>query len=317
MEIKSNHINKNILFNSKLEISITNFNYNPTFLNSLRRILLEYVPTYGFDRELIKISKNTGYQNNDQLSLRLSQIPVIGVNTDLLYIDDIRWNNIDYTHNEKEFPEEQLYEVVINVKNNNTEYKYITTNDFKIFINGTQIKNPYDQENPLLITILRQNEELICSMKAKIRLGILNTCWSPVYNTYYLNTSGNNYKFIIHSYGQHTEDKLFILSINILLDKLQKFNEYIKSLDIINKTKFKLKLNDKSIANILKEILQYDDNILFVGINIISFLDPVVDLNIEIKKNSDLKKIIDNNIKKIIKIYDELKSKFILTYKNN
>lgn len=317
MEIKSNHINKNILFNSKLEISITNFNYNPTFLNSLRRILLEYVPTYGFDRELIKISKNTGYQNNDQLSLRLSQIPVIGVNTDLLYIDDIRWNNIDYTHNEKEFPEEQLYEVVINVKNNNTEYKYITTNDFKIFINGTQIKNPYDQENPLLITILRQNEELICSMKAKIRLGILNTCWSPVYNTYYLNISGNNYKFIIHSYGQHTEDKLFILSINILLDKLQKFNEYIKSLDIINKTKFKLKLNDKSIANILKEILQYDDNILFVGINIISFLDPIVDLNIEIKKNSDLKKIIDNNIKKIIKIYDELKSKFILTYKNN
>ena len=317
MEIKSNHINKNILFNSKLEISITNFNYNPTFLNSLRRILLEYVPTYGFDRELIKISKNTGYQNNDQLSLRLSQIPVIGVNTDLLYIDDIRWNNIDYTHNEKEFPEEQLYEVVINVKNNNTEYKYITTNDFKIFINGTQIKNPYDQENPLLITILRQNEELICSMKAKIRLGILNTCWSPVYNTYYLNISGNNYKFIIHSYGQHTEDKLFILSINILLDKLQKFNEYIKSLDIINKTKFKLKLNDKSIANILKEILQYDDNILFVGINIISFLDPVVDLNIEIKKNSDLKKIIDNNIKKIIKIYDELKSKFISTYKNN
>ena len=317
MEIKSNHINKNILFNSKLEISITNFNYNPTFLNSLRRILLEYVPTYGFDRELIKISKNTGYQNNDQLSLRLSQIPVIGVNTDLLYIDDIRWNNIDYTHNEKEFPEEQLYEVVINVKNNNTEYKYITTNDFKIFINGTQIKNPYDQENPLLITILRQNEELICSMKAKIRLGILNTCWSPVYNTYYLNISGNNYKFIIHSYGQHTEDKLFILSINILLDKLQKFNEYIKSLDIINKTKFKLKLNDKSIANILKEILQYDDNILFVGINIISFLDPIVDLNIEIKKNSDLKKIIDNNIKKIIKIYDELKSKFISTYKNN
>lgn len=317
MEIKSNHINKNILFNSKLEILITNFNYNPTFLNSLRRILLEYVPTYGFDRELIKISKNTGYQNNDQLSLRLSQIPVIGVNTDLLYIDDIRWNNIDYTHNEKEFPEEQLYEVVINVKNNNTEYKYITTNDFKIFINGTQIKNPYDQENPLLITILRQNEELICSMKAKIRLGILNTCWSPVYNTYYLNMSGNNYKFIIHSYGQHTEDKLFILSINILLDKLQKFNEYIKSLDIINKTKFKLKLNDKSIANILKEILQYDDNILFVGINIISFLDPVVDLNIEIKKNSDLKKIIDNNIKKIIKIYDELKSKFISTYKNN
>lgn len=317
MEIKSNHINKNILFNSKLEISINNFNYNPTFLNSLRRILLEYVPTYGFDRELIKISKNTGYQNNDQLSLRLSQIPVIGVNTDLLYIDDIRWNNIDYTHNEKEFPEEQLYEVVINVKNNNTEYKYITTNDFKIFINGTQIKNPYDQENPLLITILRQNEELICFMKAKIRLGILNTCWSPVYNTYYLNISGNNYKFIIHSYGQHTEDKLFILSINILLDKLQKFNEYIKSLDIINKTKFKLKLNDKSIANILKEILQYDDNILFVGINIISFLDPIVDLNIEIKKNSDLKKIIDNNIKKIIKIYDELKSKFILTYKNN
>lgn len=317
MEIKSNHVNKNILFNSKLEILITNFNYNPTFLNSLRRILLEYVPTYGFDRELIKISKNTGYQNNDQLSLRLSQIPVIGVNIDLLYIDDIRWNNIDYTHNEKEFPEEQLYEVVINVKNNNTEYKYITTNDFKIFINGTQIKNPYDQENPLLITILRQNEELICSMKAKIRLGILNTCWSPVYNTYYLNMSKNNYKFIIHSYGQHTEDKLFILSINILLDKLQKFNEYIKSLDIINKTKFKLKLNDKSIANILKEILQYDDNILFVGINIISFLDPIVDLNIEIKKNSDLKKIINNNIKKIIKIYDELKSKFILTYKNN
>ena len=309
MSITTSYIPRKGLQASSLKIHFKDFKYNIAYLNSLRRILIEYVPTYAFDRELIKISKNTGYQNNDQISLRLSQIPVLGINTDLIYIEDYRWQNVDYTKNEEDFPEEKTYEVSINVKNTTHDYLAVTTNNFSVFINGQQIKNPYDQANPLLITILRKDEELICNMTAKIRLGILNTCWSPVYNTYCM-YKGNDYDFIIHSYGQQTEQKLFNQGIEVILYRLKLFKSLIDNIKEKDITEYNININDKSISNILVATLQKYDEVEFVGSNIKSFLEPKVVLHLIVKEKTDIKKLFAKCIDEITKNYTEIKNEF-------
>ena len=312
MSITTKYTPQNDMQGSCLIIYFKNFKYNVGFLNSIRRILMEYIPTYGFDRELIKFTKNTGYQNNDQLSLRLSQIPVLGISTDLLFINDNRWKKVNYDKAEDEFPEEKQYDVRIHVSNPTDKFKDVTTNDFNIFINGVQIKNPYNQKYPMLITRLRLGEELTCNMIAKIRLGILNNTWTPVYNTYCIKESDNNYKFVIHSYGQKSEKDLFIQAIDIILYRL---NNIIKHsiLNILENKDDKesdIKFEDKSLANILVASLKDDPDVLFVGTEIISFLDPNVILHIKISDKSDLKKILTKHIDNINKIYEEIKKEF-------
>ncbi len=295
---------------SCLKINFKNFKYDSTYLNSIRRILMEYIPTYAFDRHYINISRNTNYQNNSQLSLRLSQIPVLGIKTDLLYIDESRYKDINYL-TETDYSDEKLYEVSINVKNNTSEFKNLSTNDFSIFIDGKQIENPYDKKYPLLITRLRPNEEFICNMRAKIRLGILNNIWSPVYNTYFINEDKNNYTFIIHSYGQKTEKELFIQAIDVILDKINNrlhdelYND--KNREQKSLTEYVFELSDKSIANILTSTLEKYDEVLFVGTDIKSFLDPAINLHLTLKEKTNLEKLIDKCVKDINNIYTDIK----------
>jgi len=299
---------------SNLTIIFKDFKYDIGFLNSIRRILMEYIPIYGFDRELIKFTKNTGYQNNDQLSLRLSQIPVLGISTDLLFINDNRWKKVNYDKAEDEFPEEKQYDVRIHVNNSTDKFKDVTTNDFNIFVNGVQIKNPYNQKHPMLITRLRTGEELTCNMMAKIRLGILNSTWTPVYNTFCVKQNGtkNDYKFVIHSYGQKSEKELFIQAIDVILYRL---NNIIKPIILQNienyeEKEIKFYIEDKSLANILTASMKEDPDVLFVGTQIISFLDPNVNLIVKISDKADLKKILTKHIDNINKIYNDIKTEF-------
>ena len=299
---------------SSLTIIFKDFKYDIGFLNSIRRILMEYIPTYGFDRELIKFTKNTGYQNNDQLSLRLSLIPVLGISTDLLFINDNRWKKVNYDKTEDEFPEEKQYDVRIHVSNPIDKFKDVTTNDFNIFVNGVQIKNPYNQNHPMLITRLRTGEELTCNMMAKIRLGILNNTWCPVYQTYCTKQeeTDNDYKFVIHSYGQKSEKDLFIQAIDVILYRLNNIIKPIilKNIENYEEKEIKFYIEDKSLANILTASMKYDPDVLFVGVKIISFLDPNVYLIVRISDKANLKKILTKHIDNINKVYEEIKKEF-------
>jgi len=298
---------------SSLKIHIKNFKYDSTYLNTIRRILMEYIPIYAFDRKYINITKNTNYQNSSQLSLRLSQIPVLGIKTDLLYIDESRYKDIDYLR-EPEYPDEKIYEVSINLKNDTKEFMSLTTNNFSIFIDGKQIENPYNKEYPLLITRLRPGEEVIGHMRAKIRLGILHNIWNPVYNTWLYDNNDKDYTFIIHSYGQKTEQELFIQAIDVILDKINNrlkdelYNETNREQESLTNYKFIIK--DKSIANILSKTLVKYDEVLFVGTAIQSYLDPAVELHLTLKENTNLNKLLDKSIKDINTIYNEIKESF-------
>ena len=62
------------LQNSQLVLEISGDNSNYTLVNTLRRLALDYIPTYAFPKETILIEKNNSIFDNDYMSLRLSQM---------------------------------------------------------------------------------------------------------------------------------------------------------------------------------------------------------------------------------------------------
>ena len=77
-----------------------------------------------------------------------------------------------------------------------------------------------------------------------------------------------------------------------------------------SKKEIKFYIEDKSLANILTASMKNDPDVLFVGVKIISYLDPNVDLIVKISDKADLKKILTKHIDNINKIYNEIKTEF-------
>lgn len=300
------------LVKSELILTITGETVNNIILNTIRRTLYENIPIYAFDPHYMIIDKNTSYQNNDQLKLRLSMIPIVNIYSDLIWLDEMYWNKINYG-NEEELPSEQIVEFYINKTNESDLFQYVTTDDFKCFIDGKEVQNPYNKKYPYLITKLRHKEELICKITGKIRIGKVNTIWSPVYKTYYVYDE-NIFKLIIHSYGQLTEYELFNRACDNVIYQLNTFkilinkyiNNYDTNTDISNK--IEIKFNDKTIANLINNTLQEHKLIKFSGIHIPTYLDNEVLINIECAGNiKSLEKILHECVDTNINVFEELK----------
>lgn len=119
-----------------LSVNFEDLHYS--YLNSLRRILLQDIKTYGFLREDISIQTNTTYLNNQFTSHRISMLPIYNPKGVRL----------------------QDYDFIIDIQNNTNDILEITTDDFIIRhkTNGTQLNNqeifPHDPitNDPIIIT---------------------------------------------------------------------------------------------------------------------------------------------------------------------
>lgn len=80
-------------------------------MNTLRRTILEHLPTFGFHPRLIKIGNNTSVFNNDYMKLRISNIPI---QTDLNDRSTMQWFK---------------YDEDVMVKNNSTRYEDQSNNE--------------------------------------------------------------------------------------------------------------------------------------------------------------------------------------------
>ena len=81
MEIKVESIeNNNIFKTDHLKLRLKGKDINHVYVNTLRRVLLEEIPSYGINPDLINISKNSSVYNNDYLRNRLENFPLIDLN---------------------------------------------------------------------------------------------------------------------------------------------------------------------------------------------------------------------------------------------
>ena len=222
-------------------------------MNTLRRVVIELVPTYSFDKKDIDITKNTSIYNNDYMRLRLHQIPVIGIENDsdtvnrsaeLEYeanistferkIEDI--TIIEKKEQAEKLEKSQNFIMHVSAKNTTNEIMNVTTdNEYaKYYYKGKPIDSPYKQK--LLLIKLKPREEFKCSMTSSLNIGLKHSNFSPTAVCVFIEADNDaktkEYKINIESIKQLTEKEILIRACEIIDIKLNNFQEVL-----INKIK--------------------------------------------------------------------------------
>jgi DNA-directed RNA polymerase subunit L len=170
----------------------------PGFINAIERIMIQRIPTYGFARELInveRINPESGYHdsipfNHDMMTLRLSRMPVIGIDPGIAILHERYWKNTDYLDKDREtHEEEKRVEINIDVKNTATEgdidsILHITTNDIECYVDNEKV-NIFNKHHPILVISLKPKEALKCSMKAVLGMGLRDSLWGAASNSWH------------------------------------------------------------------------------------------------------------------------------------
>lgn len=247
--------------------------FNIKIANTLRRVASVNVPIYALPPELINIDINTATAfNNDYMRLRLSQLPVYGVDPEIFFLHEKYWNKINYADTKRDkHANEKVIEYYINYHNNTQSVVSVTTNDLIINVDGNQIQ-PYSEKYPILLIKLRPNDKFKCHMRAALGVGEKNVIWNAARNCYY-DENNETYEITIEGNDQFNEYELMIRSCKYLMKKLSDLkdflNEMIASKQIIPEKKIHLKLDseDHTLGELLNDHFQNHDDIAASGLS--------------------------------------------------
>ena len=272
---------------SYLKLALKGNDINCKIVNALRRISIMDVPSYAFPPELINITENSSVAfNRDQMKLRLSMLPVYGVNTDIFYLHENYWNKINFadpTRNKHE--SEKLVDLYINSVNDSNNIKSVTTDDITMYVDGEQI-SPYVY-SPILLIKLKPNDTFKCHMRATLGIGQLHAIWRTARNAFYEQICNNKineededkcydeenytYHFTIEGNNQIDEYTILIRACMFLMKKLEDIKKEIKSridaksLEEKETLKIELDGEDHTIGELLNYEFQNHKNILSSG----------------------------------------------------
>ena len=292
---------------------VLNFKINNVLLNVIRRTILNDIPTYAIPRELIKIETDTTIFNRDQLTLRLSQLPVLDIDTGLSYLEPEYYEKKYDDLTRKIHPKEKDIKFYVHGKNTDILKKYITTNDLVCYIDGKKIETKYSKKYPILLTVLRKDEEINLNMKAVIGNGLKEARWCPVSKCYFTyDKDPNDCNLYIFSKGQISEYDIVRKALENIIFKLTDnkniihdfINEFLeRNKDNKNKNEdeeLKITFDNLTIGNILNYFLQNDKNILSSGIYRNTYLLDEANLIIKYNNKNNILKEIDDNIDKAL-----------------
>ena len=311
MDIKVESIeNNNIFKTDHLKLRLKGNDINHVYVNTLRRILLEEIPSYGINPDLINISKNSSVYNNDYLRNRLENFPLIDLNFKL---DLEEYNKLrTYTRGIENFNndyEDNSINMYLDVKNNEDKILNITTSDIKYYINDKSEKNIYKKD--LLICKLKKNEELNLSIKVDKGVGLNHSRYS-VAHVYYEQFGDNNFLLTIEPRGQLSMKEIILRGLEILKYKLDLINEKF-SKESIDDSEGVIVLNneDHTIGNLLTYRLQENSSINFAGYDLEHLLIKDVRIRFSIKDNKKINNILKNEIKYLIDYYDNMEKNIL------
>merc|ERR1712196_140507 len=148
---------------TRYEFNIKGKDVSTALVNTLRRTLWSDIPVFYFDK--IKILLNTSIYNNDYLTLRIKNIPIINIENKEVYCEKIFSENfLDNTIIENEntidIDKTILSNLTIycNVENKDNELMNVTTDHCKFYYKQSEIKSPYPK--PILIIVLKPNQKI-------------------------------------------------------------------------------------------------------------------------------------------------------------
>jgi len=307
------------IVNSRLELNIQGKNINNTILNTLRRIGTTYVPIYAFTN--IDITENTSIFNNNYLKLRLSNLPVFGIETDtnifvkeeiqVNKIDDVTLNmddvdmRIDDQVNISTLKQLTMY---LEYHNQTTNIVTVGTNDCKFYFREKQIKTPY----PVNIPIVKLQPDQKIKLSAITGLGIEeeSSIFSPVSIFTFREKENNNYDLILESRGQINEKKILDIIYHNIINQLDKFYESIPSTKELEGT-MSLENADHTLGNIISNGLQSHTSVEFGGYNMPHPLGNNILFHYKLK-SSNIEKILQD----IVNYYKQLFTKLNVEIQN-
>lgn len=306
------------------ELSLNIEGLSCVYLNTIKRILYNYIPTYAFNFDTIKVDKLKSFMNISRLKDRLMYIPILNVENNINYLDDKYFKDVNFENEERDkHPEEKSFIISVKNYNNKEEHKPITTKDINYFINGKISSNPYNIKWPILLCYLRNGDFIDCTLKSSLCIGKIHPIYQPVYHTYF-KENGKGYNLIIHSKGQQTETELLkrcckVAIINLTEIKKKSWNmlhSENKFLSLVyeykaykeNENMKLLTFDDFTFANIICEELQNNKDVDFAGVNKDNYIDETVQLRIRFKTQEDKKQqqILNNSIDECINKFKEI-----------
>jgi DNA-directed RNA polymerase subunit L len=305
---------------SVLKLEFSGKDVSSPFINSLRKVCINQIPTYAFHSSKINILRNSSVFDCSEMKLRLSQIPIMNLKNNVKFLPLKYYKNVNFSDIKLErHPEDDIdVEIYINSKNNGPEkILNVTTNDIRISINNEIIENKkmYSEKFPLLLIQLRSNEEFECSMKSVLATGELDAIFNSS-NSFFEEVSENKYIFTVQSFGQLTEYELIKRGLEIIIEKLNIIKENITSnqyntlTTASNSLILEITNEDHTCGGPLNFVLQGMKEVEFSGISKPDFLQKNICLKIKIQDKLDPYKIIGNGIDSTIKQFEFIQNKF-------
>lgn len=317
-----NKKNTNGLDYSELSLYIEDLSC--VYLNTIKRILYNYIPTYAFNFEDIEVEKFKSFIDISRLRDRLMFTPILNIKNNVDYLEDKYWKGVNFENKERErHSQEKSINLVVKNYNKKEEHKAVTTNEIKYYVNGKEENNPYNQKYPILLCYLRNGDFIDCTLKSSLCVGKIHPIYQPVYHTYFKEEK-KGYKLVIHSKGQNTETELLKRCCNAAILNLTEIKK--KSWNLLHDTNKFLSLvyeykaykenenmklltfDDFTFANIICEELQNNGNVEFAGVNKDNYFDETVQVRIRFKTNDDKKQeqIVNDSIDECIKKFKDI-----------
>ena len=327
MDIKYNVFKyEPIIGNTRLELNIKGSEINHIIMNTLRRVILTYIPIYAFTD--FNIKKNKSIFNGNYLKLRLKNIPVWGIENNIEIFsptipnqvaeaepeqdaegdadaDDVELNNKQSNLNSSTLNQLTMF---IDYTSTSKEIVTVTTDHAKFYYSEKKIDSPY----PIAIPLIKLQPEQSIIFSAITSLGIekTNTIFSPVSVCYYIEKSSNEYNFIIESKGQINEKRIIEVAIINIIHKLETIkknfsnnteaSELLGEIILINE--------DNTFGNLLSNGLQNHKDIKFAGYNLPHLLVDKVIIHYELKTKKNIYDVFNDVIDSNIKLFKKIQS---------
>jgi DNA-directed RNA polymerase subunit L len=301
---KKNENNK--LNYSFLEFNITGDEINSIVVNSIRRIILSEIPVHIFEE--FHFSYNDTIYNNNQMKLRIKNIPVWGIDTSAVLGKNKDPKN---TVNENTIPvknkeNEDKLTMHIDITNNNNDIIHVTTDHAKFYYKNESIQSPYIY--PVQLLKLQKNQSINFTAVTNVGIEKTDALYSPVSVAYYKELSDTSFDFILESRGQYTEKDILILAVNILLKKLT--NILTSFTNVSNKpNQFMINDEDHTIGNLLSKGMNLNDSVKFAGYHMIHPLDTNVVIKYELVDNNQITDVVRQVIHYYRKIFTDILNK--------
>ena len=313
--------NKN-LGNSILELKIKGKNINYIIINTIRRTILSDIPIYAFNN--FNFTTNESIFNNNYLKLRLSNMPVWGLPNkidkfihdndphidnalideginDIAIDDDIDLDNKSSV-NTSSLNQLTMY---VDYKNNEKNIVTVSTNNAKFYYSNKNIPSPY----PIPIPLIKLQPEQAINFSAITVLGTEkeNSIFAAATVCYYNEINTNEFKFILESRGQITEQRIIEVSLINIISSLENLVKMIPLEENSHIGEIIINGENNTIGNLLSYGLQNHKNVKFAGYNIPHLLENKVIIHYElVNEKIKLKNVFNDVIIYLIEIFKTL-----------